>query len=73
MLNLLEGHTHAEDEQVIITVMKDISACRIVELIQMANKSVTDFDDEVDGSEWDELVLILLNVIAQCPGGLQQT
>jgi hypothetical protein len=39
----------------------------------MANKSVTDFDDEVDGSEWDELVLILLNVIAQCPGGLQQT
>jgi hypothetical protein len=63
MFNLFSDGTLDEDERAIITVMNCLPACRVVQLLFMADMSVEDFD-EVDGPEWDELVQIFLNVIS---------
>ncbi|MFN2344913.1 MAG: hypothetical protein ABR616_04280 [Dermatophilaceae bacterium] len=53
--NLFDGPTLDEDERAIITLIKCMSPLRVQELIAEPGFSVSDFDDEVDGSEWTEL------------------
>jgi hypothetical protein len=72
MLNMFSGGTGDDDEQHIIAVMNCLPLCRIVQILNMADMSIDDFDDEVDGDEWDELLTIFENAVAHCPDGQHQ-
>ena len=68
MQNLFEGFTDDDDEQAINSFFKwCLGSCQINLLTQQPGMSVEEFDDEVDGSEWDELEGHFNWAKAHCP------
>lgn len=55
VLNMFSGSCGDDDEQAILRLLRAQSGARVHQLIAMAGMSVEDFDDNVDGDEWDEL------------------
>lgn len=55
MLNLFDGWTGDDDERAIIRVIDCLDCETRQRLVAMRNMSVEDFDDEVDGDNWDRL------------------
>lgn len=57
--NLFDGSTGDDDEACIIRLMKVQDPCKVQNIL-VHHISMEDFDDEVDGDEWDELSQILI-------------
>lgn len=55
MLNMFEGDTLDDDENAILKLIRCLPCSRIRELTTLPGMSFEDFDDVVDGSEWDLL------------------
>ena len=55
MLNLFSGTTGDDDERAILRMINCMSCSRRSQLVEMRSMSVDDFDDEVDGDNWDRL------------------
>lgn len=55
ILNMFAGSTGDDDENAIIRLINCLPCERRRELMRMSGMSYDDFDDEVDGSEWDRL------------------
>jgi hypothetical protein len=55
VLNLFTGSCGDDDERAILKLLGCQSAQRLQQLVGMPRMSVDDFDDNVDGSEWDAL------------------
>lgn len=53
--NLFEGNTGDSDEKAIIKLINCLSASSVQALLSSPGFSKSDFDDEVDGSEWTQL------------------
>lgn len=68
LVNLFEGDTHDEDEHAILRLIRCLPCGRVRDLMQRRGLSYEEFDDEVDGSEWDELQPILLFARDRCLG-----
>ena len=63
ILNLFEGATGDDDELAIIKLVGCLSCSQRQALMDMEGTSFSDFDDNVDGEEWDTLRALL-----QCAG-----
>jgi hypothetical protein len=61
LFNLFEGTTGNADERAILRMMGCLDCTRISGLVDRPGLSVGDFDDEVDGDEWDRLKRIFRN------------
>ena len=55
VLNLFSGSCGDDDEQAILKLLRCQSTQRLQQLVAMPGMSVDDFDDSVDGGEWDQL------------------
>lgn len=55
LLNLFRGYTGDEDEAAIVKLVRCLTCEQRRALVRMPGMSVSDFDDEVDGAEWQQL------------------
>ena len=55
VLNLFDGFTGDDDERAILKIMNCLDCAQIRSLVRRGGMSAEDFDDEVDGEEWDTL------------------
>jgi hypothetical protein len=55
VLNLFSGSCGDDDENAILKLLRCQSRQRLQQLVAMPRMSVDDFDDNVDGGEWDQL------------------
>lgn len=61
LLNMFEGDTGEDDEDMILRLMRCLPCTRMRQLVGMRDLSFDDFDDEVGGEQWDRLERILNN------------
>jgi hypothetical protein len=55
VLNLFSGSCGDDDEDAILKLLRCQSRQRLQQLVAMPRMSVDDFDDNVDGGQWDQL------------------
>ena len=55
VLNMFSGMCGDDDEDAILMLIRCQSKARLQQLVTMPRMSVEDFDDNVDGPQWDEL------------------
>lgn len=53
--NMFSGSCSDDDELAILRLLSSIDCARVRQLVTFPGMSVDDFDDNVDGSEWDRL------------------
>ncbi len=52
---MFSGSCGDDDEDAILKLLRCQSRTRLKELVTMPRMSVDDFDDNVDGDQWDDL------------------
>lgn len=61
MLNLFSGATDDDDENAIVHLIECLPCSKRRALTELSDMSYDDFDDEVDGEEWDRLEQLFRN------------